>query len=480
MSHNLLAIFYAKESLFLNIFNKTTPKQETPIATGVYSVLPKEMEDIYVSRSKTLNLLYDLSRETNAIKCIDMIVDKTPDGAMAFNTYMRFADTGFDIKFKNAQGKQTKKYDGYFRNWASNIGRNNIAGLDGIVTQLYATQILHGGAAVECVVNKVSDGIQNVLVVDPASIIEFMFDKAKGRYAAYQQGESGKKVDLYDGNFFYVPYQPKANSPVGSLMFEPAIQAITQQLTHFQDSLTILHRIGFPRYDVSVNSEKALAAVKGMSPDKTEEYLRKKVTETRATIARAGKNTDLVHTDDIIATVLGGGLAGSGIDIRAWSEVIDIQVMNAFQVYPTFMGRQMGGGSYALSQVEFKSMIDRVVSMQRNIKRLLENIINFWCRVEGLNITAEVTPNNPDWQSMKDKLDVEAKRLDNARKAFEYKFIDLNEAATMASNTEGAAGEDDWLRAYVKDVKRLPTGETEDTSQDTSQEGITQDEKQTS
>lgn len=477
MSHNSLAIFYAKRSFTLgvkDILNKTQSNKEIAPVMGVYSVLPKDMEDIYVSRSKTLNLLYDLTRENNVIKCIDMIVTKIPDGAMAYNTYMRFADTGFDVKFYNAQGQQTKRYDGYFREWASNIGRNNVAGLDGIVTQCYSTQILHGGIGVECVINKLSEGIQDVLVVDPASIIEFKFDKAKGRYAAYQQGESGNKVDLYDGNFFYAPYQPKPNSPIGTLMFEPAIQAITQQLTHFQDSLTILHRIGFPRYDISIDSEKASKQADNRSEQGVAEFLKKKTLETRSTIARAGKNTDLVHTDDITATVLGGGLAGSGIDIRAWSDVIDIQVMNAFQVYPTFMGRQMGGGSYALSQVEFKSMIDRVVSMQRNMKRILENIINFWCRVEGINVYAVVTMKTPDWQAEKDKLDVESARLDNSRKAFEYNFISLDEAATNASNTEGASAPDDWLRSFVKNVKRSPTGEEEKTSK----EGTTTDEQQ--
>ena len=429
----------------MSIFsNKKTTKnnQNVEIATGQVSVIPSNDKNIFVNNYKTIDILQELNSTYNIIDAIDILINKTADGKMAYNSYLRLANQGIEVEMFNAKtGKPVKKYDNEVRQFCIDIAKNNSAGLDGIIDQLHGSSLSRGGMAVEVVVKEDLSDIEEVVLIDPKTITEFKWLEDKKRYAAYQTNTgSSKKVDLYEGNFFWIPHQPKAGRPDGTLQFEPAVLSVTQYYQLLQDSMAVLNRIGYPHYDVSIDEDKLLASAPSYILADAE--LRKKLfndtfTQVKSDMQKMGTNSNIVHFNSIDVNVIGGGVNGSGIDVRAWFEVLDPLVVNSFQVTPVMLGR-LSSGSYSLGTAEYKIVTDTVETMRRNSKRMLEEIINLWARVKGYNIKCKVTHNPIDWQKELDKLDAELKRMEKARRAVEYGWIDNDNAAQMGIGAEKA------------------------------------------
>ena len=439
----------------MNLFKRkeSNQKDNDAVNIGRVSIIPSTLDDIYPYNLKTLDILKELKLKNNVADAIDTIIYKTPDGKMAFNTYLRLANSGINIKWYRAgqsvKSQPIKKYDAEFREFASRIGKTNSSGLDGIIDELHGSAIAHGGMGVEVVIENLDDGIDDIYVVDPVSIIEWKWIPEKKRYAAYQQ-QQGKKKDLFEGNFFFVPFQPKIGHPDGTFMFEPAILAITQQQQFLNDSWAVLHRIGYPRYHATVDSEKIVNTV----PDKSVKSIKDAIDSAINTVAKlmrfVGKDNDFVTSDAIKIETVGAGVNGSGIDIRAWNDVIDVQVMNSFQILQVLMNR-LKSGSYALSSVEFKIVRDTIESMRRGSKRIIEDICRMWARVNGYQIVPKVEFNPIDWQKELEKLDAQLKTLEINRRAEEYGYIGKDEAAANTVGAEKADNHDsDGMFEYIK------------------------------
>lgn len=421
---------------------KKTKQEEKPISTGQMSAIKYSDRNIFIDNRKTIDLLREIVDARTKFDAIDVILNKTPDGRMAYNTYLRLANQGLEVELKSATtGKVVKKYDAELREFCKNIGKNNACGLDGLVDQLHASAISRTGMAVEVVVNDDVTDIEEVVIIDPATITEFKWLPEKRRYAAYQNGLNSKKVDLYDGNFFWVPHQPKPGRPDGTMQFEAAIATMTEFYQLIQDSMVVLNRIGYPRYKCEIDRaallESATPAQKN-TPEAQQKFFESVFNQVEGQMRKMGKDNDLVTFDSNKVDILGGSVNGSGIDVRAWFEVLEPLIVNAFQLTPVLMGR-LSSGSYSLGTAEYSIVCDTIDTMRRESKRIIEEIINLWARVKGYNVRATVTHNPIDWQSELDKLDVQLKKIEKARRAEEYKWINHDEAAQMAMGSEKAS-----------------------------------------
>ena len=425
-----------------NILKKDKEKEQKPISTKQVAVIPSSLKNIFVDNRKTIDLLKEICNAPDKFSAIDTIIDKTPDGKMAYNTYLRLANQGVEIELKNAStGRIVKKYDNEVRDFCKNIGKNNSCGLDGLLDQLHGSAIARSGMAVEVVVNKDVTDIEEVLIVDPKTITEFKWLEDKKRYAAYQNIGMGKKVDLYDGNFIWVPHQPKPGRPDGTLQFEPAIATMTQFYQLIQDSMVVLNRIGYPRYKCEIDRAALLESAQPSqksTPEQQAKLFQDAFDQVEEGLQRMGKDNDVITFDSNKIDLLGGGVNGSGIDVRAWFEVLEPLLVNSFQLTPVLMGR-LKSGSYSLGTAEYSIVCDTIDTMRRASKRVLEEIIDLWARVKGYNVRATVTHNPIDWQTEIEKLDVELKKMEKARRAEEYRWISHDEAAQIGLGMDKAS-----------------------------------------
>ena len=391
--------------------------EEKPISTRQISVIKSSDQNIFLDNRKTIDILRELNYAPTKFDAVDVIVSKTPDGKQALNTYLRIANQGIEIELHNANtGKLVKKYDSELRDFTKNISKNNSCGLDGLIDQLHYSAIARSGMAVEVLVNEDATDVNEVLIIDPATIVEFKWLPDKKRHAAYQNIGNGKKIDLYEGNFFWIPHQPKPGRPDGTLQFEPAISTMTQLYQTWYDFAIVLNRLGFPRLLCEIDQAAVLesASPAQKSTSEAQERLYRQIFDSvESQMRRMGKDTDIITFSNNKISILGGGMNGSGIDVRAWFEVLEPLIVNSFQLTPVLMGR-LSSGSYSLGTAEYKIVRDTVDTMRRASKRIIEEIVNIWARVKGYNVRATVKHNPIDWQTEKDKLEVELMKIQKA------------------------------------------------------------------
>lgn len=458
------------------ILNKNKNEEQTDrITLGQISQVPMKDRDIWVSVQRTTNLLEKIACESNKFKAIETIIEETPDGKQAYNSYIRLANQGVTVELYNRNtNRRVKKYDSEMRDFCAKLGVNNSAGLDGMLDQLHGSSIARGGMACEVVVASDGDDIEDVLLIDPATFYEYKWIEAEHRYAIYQYRDDGKKIDLYEGNFFYVPHQPKAGRPDGTLAFLPAVITMTQFYQLFADSMRIMNRIGYPRYDVTIDEEKLLNSLPPNMKNTREQQMKafqQAFNDVQHNLRAIGKDSDLIHFSSNAISVIGGGVNGAGIDVRAWFEVLEPLIVNSFNMTPVLMGR-LTGGSYSLGTVEFKIVTDTVDSMRRGSKRIIEQVINLWARVKGYPIYAVVTHNPINWEIEKEKLEVQLMKMEKSRRAEEYKWINHDTAAMEGIGAEKAEDNDiEGIYEYLShDMREKETEQVEETTIETNEE----------
>ena len=438
------------------------------MVTSVVSTIPNSMREITNAKKVTYKFLEGLNSCQNLFGAIEYILDKTPDGKMAINAYQRLSNQGIKIEWHDAgTNKKTSKYDRESDEFCARLGLNNSAGLDGLTDQLFWSMYARGGMAIEIVVNSDATDIVDFLIIDPATFTKFVYNEKKRRYDIFQKkqktenGISDEEVNLYDGNFIYVPFNPKAGRPDGSLLFESAVMTMSHYYNMKASAIEILHRIGAPRYKVTIDREAFVSSMNQdtnnmITPTEIRDALESYMKTVEACLNNLKMDSDFISTDDTKIETLWGGMMGSGIDIRAWETISDANIVNSFLLTPTLLGRRESG-SYGIGQIDYKVMIENVNSSRKGYKRILEKALSYWPRVKGYNIYPKVILTPIDWEKEKDIIETELKKIEKVRRAEEYKWIDHDTAASMGMNADKAAEPFDDKYAYVN--KNFGNGE---------------------
>lgn len=412
-------------------------KNKTNVHTSRSTQIDGVNTTVYSTKAKSVDLLNKLRNTYSVPDAIELLVEEHPDTSMARQMLLSLSNQGGKIEFS---GGHSKKILEEWEKFASRMNDISSTGLDGFIVQATDNFITRSGIGYEIVVDSDLDDIEDVYLVSPKTL-KWKLDKNKQKYIPYQMA-NGKEIDLSNCNFRWIPFNPKTGKPNGTYLFEPVISAADMQLEFFSSSQFVLYRIGTPRYDVTINKERAFETappdVKNDSTGiKQDEYMRNIQSQVLSKFRGIGAKNDFVKTDDIDIKVIGAQSAFfQGID--AYSSIIDTQILNALKVLGTLMNRHNSGGSYALSTVEFKAIVDMLEPVQRAIKRMVEDIARVWLQVKGYNVTVKYTPNPIEWQTFKDKVDYLLSNQEYHRKAEEYGHISADEATQKTIGNDSA------------------------------------------
>ena len=132
-----------------------------------------------------------------------------------------------------------------------------------------------------------------------------------------------------------------------------------------------------------------------------------------------------------------GGNTSLGVDVRAWTEITNIEIPQAFTIPPIIMAR--GQGKWKLCfrvLLKWKSLLVTLTRHAEPSKRIIENVMNLWARARGYNINCKVTHNPIDWEKQIDKLTAQLKNLEFFRRLNEYGYIDTDTAARNVADVE--------------------------------------------
>lgn len=424
---------------------KETFKTGRDTESNIYSTYGKNRY------TTTTNLLQRLRCTHNVYDAIDLLIEEHPDASMAYTTLVALACQGGEIEFSGNYSESIKKE---WVEFSARINGINSTGLEGLLKQLTGNAIAYGASACEIVIDSDATDIEDIYIIPPKTI-EWKIEKVgnKYKYIPYQL-INGKRINLSNSNFIWVPFLPKTDSPEGTLMFESAIQAIDMQLDFFNSSQIVLYRVGVPRFNIEINKERFVQnQSEAIRQDPIELNNRYQEYENKVvcTFENLGVENDIIRNDDTKVDTIGGNNAAFFQGISAFADIIDTQVLNSLKVLGTLMNRLNNKGSFALSSVEFKIICDMLMPLQKAEKRIVEDIARLWLRVKGYDSTAKYTYNPIEWESFKDKYEYMLLKQEHSRRNFEYGNISHDESAKDADK-QFADRKDDGMRAYVKKV----------------------------
>jgi hypothetical protein len=241
---------------------------------------------------------------------------------------------------------------------------------------------------------------------------------------------------------FWVIANPDISTPSGSFLLEPAIAAIDNKLQNMKDSALVLRRQGYPYNVYTIDKQKvinSLPAAMRNDPKKIKKAINDAV-ELAARVASNREPTqDIVLTDDITVDRSSNSSAGSSIDIRAWTESNDVQVLNGCKTLGILMNRN-SGSTESWGTVQMKLVTDMVTSFQNKSKRLIEDVGNMWMQLNGYQGHFKLTHNPIEYQSERQKWQAQNEKDTHYATAQEKGWISIDEAAQGAVGNPKATG----------------------------------------
>lgn len=440
---NIFQIFFGRfvkknQSTKNNQIEEVEVKETDKVSSFGYNIGDTETQDY-----ETEALLTSLRNLTSAGDKIELIAAKDPDVSMAVWAFQRLAMQGVNIEITDLKGNRLVEAEDLFNMQCKYWNRIGNDGLDGLIDNLHKTGLLYNTMMIEVVVDKTGNNtFSGIYIIDPRTI-EWKLEDRDGieQWIPYQDQE-GNKVDLTTGNIFWVVSNPDITSPKGPYLLEPAIPAVDYKLQTIKDSSVVLRRQGYPYNIYSINKERVINSLPAASRNNKKEVRQaiREAVELATNVAVNREPTqDIVVTDDIEINRSTNSSAGSSIDIRAWTEEVDLQLLNACKTLGFLMNRN-SGSTESWGTVQMKLITDMVKSYQNKSKRLIENIGTIWLQLNGIQGHFKLTHKPLEYQSEKQKWEAQEVKDRHYQLAENQGWINTDEAAQGATGNQSATG----------------------------------------
>lgn len=437
--------------LFKNFFDIFVKKNQTnkieviEVKTGdKVSSFGYNVGDTVTQEYDTESLLTQLREKTTSGEKIELIAAKDPDVSMAVWAFQRLCMQGIKIEITDLNGKRLPDAEALFNEQCKKWNRIGKDGLDGIIDNLHKTGLLYNVMMVEVVVD--SSGVNTfseISIIDPRTI-EWKLEDRDGieQWIPYQD-QNGDKIDLTQGNIFWVVANPDISTPTGTYLLEAAIPAVDYKLQTIRDSSAVLRRQGYPYNVYTINKERVINSLPPNLRNNKKEIKEavKAAVDLAVQVASSREPTqDIVITDDIEVERNSNGTAGNSIDTRAWFSEIDLQMLNGCKTLGLLMNRN-SGSTESWGTVQMKLITDMVKSFQNKSKRLVENIGAIWLQLNGIQGYLKLTHNPLEYLSEMQKWEAQNEKDSHFKMAEDQGWISVDEAAQGAVGNEKATGE---------------------------------------
>lgn len=399
--------------------------------------------DTVTQDHETEALLTDLRNASSSGEKIELIAARDPDVSMAVWAFQRLCMQGIQIEITDLNGKKLPEVEEQFNLECKGWNRIGNDGLDGIIDTLNKVGLLYNIMMVEVVVGK--DGtntFSGIYIIDPRTI-EWQLEDRDGveQWIPYQDQE-GNKVDLTQGNVFWVVCNPDISTPNGPYLLETAIPAVDYKLQTIRDSSAVLRRQGYPYNVYTINKERVINSLPANLKNNKKEIrdaIQNAVELARQVASNRQPTQDIVITDDITVERNSNSSAGSSIDTRAWFSEIDLQMLNGCKTLGFLMNRN-SGSTESWGTVQMKLITDMVKSYQSKTKRLVERIGAIWLQLNGIQGKFKMTHNPLEYQSEQQKWESQKAKDDHFKLAEDQGWLDSDGAAQGAIGVEKASG----------------------------------------
>lgn len=417
---------------------------------------------------ETLDLL-----EADPLLTLELLPLLFPDASLALHNILRLGNPGWTLSCTNT--RSGKKDPEALRRCMEIMSKANsgvdtnipgaMGGPDALINSLFFSTYLKGAACAETVLNETLDDVEDIVYVDPHTILFQERSDKRGRYQVFQlqQGRPhGEKVGVptlpsheqgadmirnrIELNMDLVTYRPVDETLNGRSPVAPALQLLIFWTRYFITLQVFLHNAAFGDKDGEIDTRLLLALLDGNMTDGERALWEKdfwgqlvKVTKIFAddykSQAKLDPDSALIHSDLLKMSAL--GTAKSSYPVEEVQKIMKREIFNALKMLPILMGSNEGV-TETHATVQMAVFTSGLNYYQGVVKHVIERSLQIGLRAQGYARATQISLDFvqlsfDDRQKLALAIETE---INNAITMRDQNFITQDDASIMVTGTK--------------------------------------------
>lgn len=412
----------------------------------------------------------DATSASNPARLLEHLASMSPEMSKGAWDYMRLLNPGWKVEVfnvgtdtPNARGQ--KIADDLFKRLDEQHGSADV-----VLTSLHMGAYFRGGYFGEIVFDDAGREALDIATPDPASVRFKVVEDPATRRQSYQLGQW--QVDKFvpldeEPSVSYIPVDKFPGSPYGRPLVSSAVFCCVFLMGLLHDLRRVISQQGWPRIEISLNTEKLLANLEAGEEVSTAEGVEKLITaainDVQVAYSHLQPDDAYIHSDEVeikgpIGVTSGANLSG----IDAVIAVIERMLVRALKTMPLMLGIT-DGVSEANANRQWEITVSGVKALQHLLESMLQRFLRMACQAQG--VQADVNFEFAEIRAAEAQRDALARsqEIDNAKKLYDMGLTDQDETAQELVGHEPAEEEP----RYEAALKEANAAKAEATANDT-------------
>lgn len=369
-----------------------------------------------------------------AHQVLDLLSEFDPDVSSAIWSFLRLANTGFNVSVTHLNGKDHTQGTAALRQLVDRLdsqsdrtGFDEDRSLSTVVNQSLLAAVTRGAIATEVVLDSNRE-VERFVAVDPATIT---FTKKNNQLLPEQYSQGSKSIPLDIPTFFYVPIDPKLGDPYGRNPLLSILQIVFFRMVLMRDLQRTYRRMGNPRLYAKVVQKSLIdAAPVGVrnDPAKLSAFVKTELDAINQYLLKLNPEDSVTIIDAVQLEVLEAQHTSS-FDVRPLLEALNSLITSSLKTLQTILGKTIGGRTEALSGSELVVYSKTLEGLQAYASKALGKALTLALNLMGMQGVVQVRFNGIEWRSPLEQEQWRAIRLANMIRMRDEGWVSEDEAS---------------------------------------------------
>jgi len=346
----------------------------------------------YQTNWALINLDMRSIADYSPIDLMDRLADQSPEVSRALWDFLRMCNPGWEAKayrpgsdVEDETGK--KAIDAFMKVLGDQHGTPDV-----LIGRLNMGPFLRGAICAELVLDKRGRMPLTIATPDPESIrFRKRRDEVLGEVWQAGQWQGGNFKPLDVPTFAYLPIDPMFGSPYGRPMANPSLFTSLFMLGMMHDLKRVIQQQGYPRLDLTVDTEKIAAGDARFGSDRAafDAYVQAVVDSVTSAFSSLEPDDTYVHTEHVTVNKPVGALASGGLSgIDAVITMLERQAVRALKTNGLLMDL---GSTTSESEAnrKWEMQAASIKSIQHYTETVLERLLKLALEAQGIQVDVE-------------------------------------------------------------------------------------------